>query len=77
MRAYREKVRDLAVWCQDNFSSLKVIKTKEMIVDCRKRRNEHLPIPINRAAVEQVRATISLVSISPTNYDGPNTLRQS
>ena len=29
---YREEVRDLAMWCQDNLS-LNVIKTKEMIVD--------------------------------------------
>ena len=35
--AYREEVRDLAVWCQDNNLSLNVIKTKEMIVDYRKR----------------------------------------
>ena len=31
--AYREEVRDLAVWCQDNNPSLNMIKTKEMIVD--------------------------------------------
>ena len=31
--AYREEVRQLAVWCQDNNLSLNVIKTKEMIVD--------------------------------------------
>ena len=30
--AYREEVRDLTVWCQDNNLSLNVIKTKEMIV---------------------------------------------
>ena len=41
--AYREEVRDLAVWCQDNNFSLNVIKTKEMIVDYRKRRTEHAP----------------------------------
>ena len=35
--AYREEVRDLAVWCQDNNLSLNVIKTKEMIVDYGKR----------------------------------------
>jgi hypothetical protein len=28
--AYREEVRDLAVWCQDNNLSLNVIKTKDM-----------------------------------------------
>ena len=36
--AYREEVRDLAMWCQDNNLSLNVIKTKEMIVDYRIRR---------------------------------------
>ena len=30
--AYREEVRELAVWCQDNNLSLNVSKTKEMIV---------------------------------------------
>ena len=52
--AYREEVRDLAVWCQDNNLSLHVIKTKEMIVGYRKRRAEHTPILINGAVVEQV-----------------------
>ena len=41
--AYREEVRDLAVWCQDIHLSLNVIKTKEMIVDYRKKRTEHAP----------------------------------
>ena len=36
--AHREEVRDLAMWCQDKNLSLIVIKTKEMIVDYRKRR---------------------------------------
>ena len=49
--AYREEVRDLAVWCQDNNLSLNVIKTKVMIVDYRKRRNKHVPILIDRAGV--------------------------
>jgi hypothetical protein len=30
---YREWVRNLAVWCQDNNLSLNVSKTKELIVD--------------------------------------------
>ena len=30
--AYREKVRELAVWCQDNNLALNVSKTKELIV---------------------------------------------
>ena len=52
--AYREEVRDLEVWCKDDNFSLKVIKTKEMIVDYRKRRTENTIILIDGAAVEQV-----------------------
>ena len=52
--AYREEVRDVAGWCQNNSLSLNVTKTKEMVVDYRKRRTEHTPILIDRAVVEQV-----------------------
>ena len=48
--AYSEEVRDLAVWCQDNNLSRNVIKTKEMIVDYRKKRTEHAPILIDSGA---------------------------
>ena len=72
--AYREQVRDLAVWCKGNNLSLNVSKTKELIVDYRKRRAEQAPINIDGAVVEQVES--SLVSTSPTNYHGPNTSRQ-
>ena len=41
--AYREEVRDLAWWSQNNNLFLNVTKTKEMIVDYRKRRTEHAP----------------------------------
>ena len=41
--AYREEVRDLAVCCQDNNLSLNVSKTKELLVEYRKRRAEHAP----------------------------------
>ena len=51
--AYREEVRVLAGWSQNNNLSLNVTKTKEIIVDNRKKRNEHAPILINGAAVEQ------------------------
>jgi hypothetical protein len=50
---YREVVRDLIVWCQDNLS-LNMIKTKKMIVDYRKSRTEHAPILIDGAVAEQV-----------------------
>ena len=51
---YMEKVTDLEVWCQDNSLSLNMIKTKELIVDYRKRRGKHAPIHIDLAVVEQV-----------------------
>ena len=41
--AYREEVIDLTVWCKNNNLSLNVIKTKEMIVDYRKRRTPSTP----------------------------------
>jgi hypothetical protein len=53
----------MTVWCKDNNLSLNVIKTKEMIVDYRKRRAEHVPILIDRADVEQVK----FLSIHITN----------
>ena len=69
--AYWEEVGDLAVWCQDNNLSLNVIKTKEMIVDYRKKRTELAPIVIDGAVVEQVPWWPScLVSTSQTNEDG-------
>ena len=52
--AYREEVRELAVWCQDNNLSLNGSKTKELIMDYRKRQAEQAPININRAVVERV-----------------------
>ena len=53
--AYKDEVRDLAVWCQDNNLSLNIIKTKELIVDYMRNRGEHAPILINRAVVERVK----------------------
>ena len=50
--AYREEVRDLAGWCQNNNLSLNVTKRKEMIVDYKKKRTDHAPILIDGAAVE-------------------------
>jgi hypothetical protein len=48
---YREKIRDLAVWCQDNNLSINISKTKELIVVYRRRRAEHYPIHIIRTVI--------------------------
>ncbi|KAI3363482.1 hypothetical protein L3Q82_012093 [Scortum barcoo] len=54
--AYREvRVRALTSWCQDNNLHLNVSKTKELIVDFRRRqREEHAPLSINGTTVERV-----------------------
>ena len=64
--AYREEVRDLEVWCQENNPFLNVIKTKEIIVDYRKRRAEHAPILIDGAVVEQVES-LKFLGVHITN----------
>ena len=48
------------MWCTDNNLSLNVIKTKEMIVDYRKKRAEHVPILIDGAVVEQVESFLGV-----------------
>jgi hypothetical protein len=42
----------VAVWCQDNNLSLKVSKTKELLVYYRRRQAEKTPINIDAAVVE-------------------------
>ena len=42
------------MWCPENFLSLNVSKTKEMIMDFRKQKREHPPIHIDGTAVEKV-----------------------
>jgi hypothetical protein len=51
--AYREQVRDLAVWCQDRNLSLIISKRKQLIVDYRIWRVEQGPIHIDEDVVEQ------------------------
>ena len=53
--AYREEVRALGVWCQENNFSLNVNKTKEMIVDFRtQQRDPPPPIHIAGTVEEKV-----------------------
>ena len=57
---YREEVRALGVWCQENNLSLNVNKTKEMIVDFRKQQRVHPPFYIDRTTVEKVESFMFL-----------------
>ncbi len=54
--SYREEVERLC-WCHSNSLSLNVDKTKEMIVDFRRRSAIHTPLLIGRSEVERVSST--------------------
>ncbi len=53
--AYLDEVESLKSWCQDNCLSLNVSKTKELIVDFRKRKQRpYTPLMISGTPVERV-----------------------
>ncbi|KAI3376634.1 hypothetical protein L3Q82_017069, partial [Scortum barcoo] len=64
--AYREEVRALTSWCQDNNLQLNISKTKELIVDFRRRqREEHAPLSINGTTVERVSSFSQTAALLP------------
>ncbi len=52
--AYLDEVERLTSWCQDNCLSLNVSKTKELIVDFRKRQQQPYTLMISGTPVERV-----------------------
>ena len=48
--AYREEVRVLVDWCQENNHSFNVNNIKELIVDFRRQQRDYAPIHIDGAA---------------------------
>ncbi len=55
---YREEVAQLAEWCGANNLSLNVEKTKEVVVDFRRRNSiDHPPLTIGSSTVERVSST--------------------
>jgi hypothetical protein len=63
---YREEVRELAMWWQDSNFFLNVSKTKELIVDYRKRWAGQAPINIDGAVVERVES-FKILGVHITN----------
>ena len=51
---YRSEIESFVKWCEENFLNLNVKKTKEMIIDFRRKRQEIEPIIINEEAVQIV-----------------------
>ena len=70
--AYREDVRALGVWCQENNLTLNVNKTKEMIVDFRNQQREHPTIHIDGTVVK-VESLSSSARTSRTKLNCPPT----
>ena len=59
--SYREEINNLAVWCTENNVLVSVNKTKELIVDFRKKEAKtHTPVYISGAKMEQVNSFKSL-----------------
>ncbi len=55
---YREEVAQLAEWCGANNLSLNVEKTKEVVMDFRRRNStDHTPLTIDSSTVERVSST--------------------
>uniref|UniRef100_A0A9J8BGG6 Reverse transcriptase domain-containing protein n=1 Tax=Cyprinus carpio carpio TaxID=630221 RepID=A0A9J8BGG6_CYPCA len=72
--AYREDVQYLSAWCTDNNLFLNASKKKELIVDFRKKKGStHVPIHINRMAVERVSSFKFLATPSRRTCPGTQT----
>ena len=52
--AYRDEVQKLTVWCTNNNLALNSTKTKELVIDFRRRREEPAPLYIKGDMVERV-----------------------
>lgn len=52
--AYREEVVTLSAWCGDNDLNLNTKKTKELIMDVRKKKVQHMGLSIGGEEVERV-----------------------
>eukprot|EP00061_Rhincodon_typus_P011555 g36656.t1 len=63
---YGREIEGLVTWCNENNLSLKVGKTKELIIDFRKKGGEQAPIYINDVEVERVES-IKFLRVSITD----------
>ncbi len=52
--AYREEIKKLMEWCTENNLALNIKKTKEVIIDFRRKQDVHSPLYINEETVERV-----------------------
>eukprot|EP00061_Rhincodon_typus_P006192 g26563.t1 len=57
----RREIEGLVTWYNENNLSLNICKTKELIINFRKKGREHAPIYINRTEVERDREKLQKV----------------
>ena len=53
---YREQVQSFVDWCKFNHLNLNVKKTKEMILDFRKHKNDHVLVSVNNEIIQLVQS---------------------
>eukprot|EP00061_Rhincodon_typus_P008430 g31026.t1 len=63
---YRREIQGLVTWCNENNLSLKGGKTKELIIDFRKKGGEYNPIYVYGTEVERVKS-IKFLGVTITN----------
>ncbi len=56
--SYRDEVEQLLVWCIENNLALNITKTKELIIDCRRKKTDIQPLFINGDTVEDLQLPI-------------------
>ena len=54
-KVYRKEVEELVAWCHNNNPSLNTDKTKEMIIDPRRKKVQHTPRYMGETEVERVK----------------------
>eukprot|EP00061_Rhincodon_typus_P002117 g16659.t1 len=64
---YRSEIEGLVTWCNENNLPLNVGKTKELIIDFRKKGGEHAPVFITGTEVERVKSIKFLGVTIPDN----------
>lgn len=51
---YRNQIASLVDWCNTNNLELNALKTKEVVIDFRRHKEDHLPLAINNIEVQRV-----------------------
>lgn len=59
--AYRERVQRLTDWCAVNNLTQNTKKTKQLVIDSRRKKEDHQPLVINGEGVERV-STLKFLS---------------